>query len=716
MRIYKMRATFGKLEDQVLELRPGLNIIEAPNEWGKSTWCAFLVAMLYGIETRARTTQTALAEKEKYAPWSGSSMEGRVDLNWNGRDITIERRTKGRTPFGLFKAYETATGLEVEELTGTNCGQMLLGVEKSVFTRTAFLRLNDLPVTQDEALRRRLNALVTTGDETGAGDVLGAKLKELKNACRYNRSGLLPKAEAELSALEEKQRELVWLNREAEENIRRQEQLEKDLRKLNNHQTAIAYQKALTDQERVRQAEVTAANAAERRQRLEALCAGLPSREAAEEKGRQIKELQQKWMEVQAEEKSLPLAPEPPAKVAAFERLEMSELLEKVRSDAALYGELREKMEKKPVLGWILLALGLLGVAVSSILQIWGALGVAALVLAVGMVVFSAAQKQRKAAETEAKALAGPYPWREPEQWISEAEGYINRTVQYKNRLTQCRDAEEALTQRIEAIRQKLGALTQGQPAAAALEQTQLAVDRWNELEAARQDAKQAENYLHSIRAMAKTAQMPEFEDDLTYSEAETIRLIGEYTGRQGLQREQLGKLRGAMTAIGDEQLLQNRIDGLRRRIGELEETAAALDIAQQTLSAATEQLQRRFAPRIAERAKNLFARLTDGRYDRLNLTRELAVDTGAAGELTLHGAQWRSEGTVDQLYIALRLAVAEELTPHAPLVLDDALVRFDDRRLDNALSLLDETAQFRQVILFTCQKREGERYPGVKK
>ena len=79
MKIYKMQATFGKLENQVLELRPGLNIIEAPNEWGKSTWCAFLVAMLYGIDTKARTTQAALAEKEKYAPWSGSPMAGRID-------------------------------------------------------------------------------------------------------------------------------------------------------------------------------------------------------------------------------------------------------------------------------------------------------------------------------------------------------------------------------------------------------------------------------------------------------------------------------------------------------------------------------------------------------------------------------------------------------------------------------------------------------------
>ena len=87
MRIYKMTATFGKLEHATLELKPGLNVITAPNEWGKSTWCAFLVAMLYGLDTRAKSTKNARADKERYAPWSGSPMAGRIDLHWNGRDI-----------------------------------------------------------------------------------------------------------------------------------------------------------------------------------------------------------------------------------------------------------------------------------------------------------------------------------------------------------------------------------------------------------------------------------------------------------------------------------------------------------------------------------------------------------------------------------------------------------------------------------------------------
>ena len=86
-----------------------------------------------------------------------------------------------------------------------------------------------------------------------------------------------------------------------------------------------------------------------------------------------------------------------------------------------------------------------------------------------------------------------------------------------------------------------------------------------------------------------------------------------------------------------------------------------------------------------------------------------LTLRCGGADETTLREPLWRSEGTTDQLYLALRLAVAQERTPDAPLILDDAFVRFDDTRLQAALGLLKEIAEEKQVILFTCQSREQE-------
>ena len=91
MRIKKMTATFGVLNKASLELDAGLNLICAPNESGKSTWAAFWRAMLYGLDTRERDRKGYLPERKRYLPWSGAPMEGEVELEWEGRDVTIRR-------------------------------------------------------------------------------------------------------------------------------------------------------------------------------------------------------------------------------------------------------------------------------------------------------------------------------------------------------------------------------------------------------------------------------------------------------------------------------------------------------------------------------------------------------------------------------------------------------------------------------------------------
>ena len=82
---------------------PGLNITEAPNEWGKSTWCAFLTAMLYGISTSEKTSAKKLADKERYAPWSGLPMSGTMEIEWNGKKITLQRSIWGENPIDIWK-------------------------------------------------------------------------------------------------------------------------------------------------------------------------------------------------------------------------------------------------------------------------------------------------------------------------------------------------------------------------------------------------------------------------------------------------------------------------------------------------------------------------------------------------------------------------------------------------------------------------------------
>ena len=96
MKINKLTASFGKLENESLSFHSGLNVIYAPNESGKSTWCAFIRAMLYGVDSAERARAGYLPDKLRYAPWSGAPMEGTMELTADRCDITLTRSTKAK--------------------------------------------------------------------------------------------------------------------------------------------------------------------------------------------------------------------------------------------------------------------------------------------------------------------------------------------------------------------------------------------------------------------------------------------------------------------------------------------------------------------------------------------------------------------------------------------------------------------------------------------
>ena len=198
--IKRMRAVFGGLDGAELAPGPGLTVITAPNESGKSTWAAFIKAMFYGIDTRDRDKAGYLADKNRYQPWSGSPMAGELDLEWQGRDITLRRSSARSGPFQQFEAVYTASGDPVPGLTGANAGQTILGCGKEVFTRTALVGQNGAAVTAAPELERRIAALAASGQEDVSFSATERTLKDWRNRRRANRSnGLIPDLERELA-------------------------------------------------------------------------------------------------------------------------------------------------------------------------------------------------------------------------------------------------------------------------------------------------------------------------------------------------------------------------------------------------------------------------------------------------------------------------------------------------------------------------------------
>ena len=215
MIIRHMQGTFGTLDGEQLRLDTGLNIIYAPNESGKSTWCAFLRAMLYGIDTSQRARAGFVPDKQKYAPWSGKPMAGELELEQGGKRITIRRWTEApNAPLRGFSAVYTGTDIPVPGLTAADAGEQLTGVSAEVFARTAFIGQGGLVVTGTPELERRISAIVTSGEEASSYTEADAQLRAWLRRRRSGRHGALPELEGRITTVEE---QLHRLERNAQE-------------------------------------------------------------------------------------------------------------------------------------------------------------------------------------------------------------------------------------------------------------------------------------------------------------------------------------------------------------------------------------------------------------------------------------------------------------------------------------------------------------------
>lgn len=215
MIIRHMQGTFGTLDGEQLRLDTGLNIIYAPNESGKSTWCAFLRAMLYGIDTSQRARAGFVPDKQKYAPWSGKPMAGELELEQGGKRITIRRWTEApNAPLRGFSAVYTGTDIPVPGLTAADAGERLTGVSAEVFARTAFIGQGGLVVTGTPELEKRISAIVTSGEEASSYTEADAQLRAWLRRRRSGQHGALPELEGRITTVEE---QLHRLERNAQE-------------------------------------------------------------------------------------------------------------------------------------------------------------------------------------------------------------------------------------------------------------------------------------------------------------------------------------------------------------------------------------------------------------------------------------------------------------------------------------------------------------------
>ena len=158
---------------------------------------------------------------------------------------------------------------------------------------------------------------------------------------------------------------------------------------------------------------------------------------------------------------------------------------------------------------------------------------------------------------------------------------------------------------------------------------------------------------------------------------------------------------------------LKNEASALKRVVAEndrLRTEIEAIDIARDTMTRLSTTIRDSFGLYLNRNASELIAGITGGIYTSLSIDQDLNVSLNT--EKKLVPLEQVSSGTMDQVYLALRLASADLMRQDGvqlPLFLDDSFVNYDEDRLRTVLKWLPETFPDRQILVFSCHRREAQ-------
>jgi uncharacterized protein YhaN len=172
-----------------------------------------------------------------------------------------------------------------------------------------------------------------------------------------------------------------------------------------------------------------------------------------------------------------------------------------------------------------------------------------------------------------------------------------------------------------------------------------------------------------------------------------------------GSKRTELSKMDGSARAAE----LAEEGQGLLALLETHAEQYVRLRLASTVLSQSIERYREKNQGPILKRSTDLFARMTLGSFEGLRLEfnekRDAALVGVRPGGKEIVGVEGMSDGTADQLYLAVRLASLEtylERNEAMPFVVDDILIKFDDDRAVATLQVLAQLAEQTQIIFFT--------------
>ncbi|MBO4433720.1 MAG: AAA family ATPase [Clostridia bacterium] len=752
-------SAFGALKNYTLDFSEGLQVIYGENEAGKTTITEFIKSMFYG--TGRRAAGQVMSVREKYTPLDGSPAGGRVYFEHSGKEFCLERIFRKSDATDKITLTETASGKS--EAVPSDIGKSLFGITMPAFERSVFIG-NTPDFSFDEGAAGEINQKLTDTALTGEDGVSYGKILNRLDDARLkliSKSGKTGSLVADINRCNELIEQLGAADAAARKKQELNAGIEETQSRINEINKKAEKFQTLLEQERDIENAQKYKEYLECKERLDVLTKRLtlPDGTVADEMFlkkfefafSKLAKLKEKAEEDREELKNLKIAAEAregstPEEIRAKieEEKEKFSKNENARSKAEnSVLELKKQVEaakeqtaaanrKKPVnialliLGVICLLTGAgLYFAIHSLPLTIALCGAGALLFILSFIIrprdksalqnaqynLTALQNELNAKQNELMMLGGEknnieakienlnislnfgvneeHKIKETEERIENAEAQIKEEEEKVKKFFGF--SEDADLYKLRSDSEALYGLAEEQ------KQTKLHLSFLSR-DLGEISYEEARERLASLEKQGNAA-------DLTAAKEEIKKLAIQKTEAQTLKTQYETELKTGFRGIGDPEDLRREIAELKENIAAKQAFYDAASAAFDVLSESLVEARSSFGSALENKTLENFKNLTGGAYAGINISSDFDIRTEKSGDFGMHDIEYLSRGTKDQVYLALRLAVASLITEKEPLpvILDDSLSQYDDKRFSLALEFLKNYAKDTQIALFTC-------------
>ena len=678
MKILSIQGHFGNMNGQKIDFSDRLCCRVLPNGWGKTTLCAFIRVMLYGLNTARRDTASALSDKTKYYPQDGKPMSGRMTVEFAGRPVTIVRESNRAGIMQGFQAFYEDTGEPCTLLTARNCGHVLLGMGEDAFLSSAMIDGLDMTRPSSE-LSEIILSMAQSGDTNArCGTALKTLARWRLDLNSGNGHGEQPRLEEDCRAAEKRLAEIAALeNKAAAQRAHVQKmQAEADKARETYEKLYLVYAGKMVGEES--QLRILKADS---EKRIRNLKDGLPDEILLREAEEALYGYEGAVRLEREKRSGMPY-------VDSNYKHKMREVDARKTSE-----EVKRNRATRPRIRWAALILALL-------------LAVAAAGTALSGADFGILTKYMPYLLSGMAALSlllsflGSVPrLDDPDEDYDESKQQL--TLEHRRTVDDQHMAASVLQEEYDtALRAARKLWSNAETIEQAGEWIRAARDDWQAL---RREQSKLQDILMQMKRLNEASE----KDETHKSEVDTARVRASRTRQAAEEAQQaLSQMEGRLQAYGSRAEWQNALENAQQALRRAEIQLEAIRMAEEAIKSENAALSARISPQITELAQQYLAYLTSDSYKEIKLDSSLRARC-AGDDGTLLDALRLSSGTRDQLYFALRLAVCQVLSgkESVPLVLDDPFLTWDNKRMERGLRLLQTLSKERQIILLTCRQ-----------